>query len=134
MTSMKSVTNPLGSVPDNPPLGLETAIVLSAPAGSEGVVKVNVCGSVTFTFVAATPPTGGVAPAWNERPVTVRTVPVEAPDTGELETTNRAESSDVLPSGSVAVAVTSEPFATATGRSTLKATLPDPSVVTGCVP
>ena len=44
--------------------------------------------------------------------------PAGGPEAGVIEKTIRCENSEVLPSGSVAVAVTRRPAAIATGRST----------------
>ena len=104
-------------------------MALTEPAGRAGVVMVSVLASVTFTPVAATPPTVAVAPASNARPLTVTGAPLDKPDCGVEEMTNRGENSDVLPPGSVAVAVMGDPAGTATGRTTLKLTSPEPFVV-----
>ena len=92
---------------------------------------VRVWASTRTTFVAATPPTVTVAPASNARPLTFARVPPAAgPTAGVSDRTKRGENSEVFPPGSVAVAVTGEPFGIATGSTTLKVALPEPSVVT----
>jgi hypothetical protein len=60
--------------------------------------------------------------------------PAGGPEPGVIEKMMRCESSEVLPAGSVAVALIREPAATATGRMTLKLAFPDPSVVTWVEP
>ena len=68
-------------------------------------------------------------------PATVIPVPpVAGPDFGEIEKMIRCENSDVLPSGSVAVAEIFAPGSIATGRLTSMSALPEPSVVTWVEP
>ncbi len=96
---------------------------------------VMVVGLSTTTPVAGTPPTVTVAPGSNARPrICAPMTPVGDPDTGSSESTKRGESSEVAPDGLVAVAVIGDPFATTTARTSLKAALPDPSVVTSIEP
>ena len=115
------------------PLGFVTTTLLSEPAGRAGVVAVICVGPVTLTLVAGWPPIATVAPSSKSMPAIVTLVPPSGtPEPGLMEKISRCENSEVLPAGSVAVAVMRDPFSTCAGRMTLIVALPDPSVVT-CV-
>src|SRR5450432_2629536 len=108
---------------------------LTVPGVRAGVVAEMSAELTTTTLVAGTVPTVTVAGDAKSIPVRSKLVPPEAgPDWGEEENTIRSESSDVLPAGSVAVAVMREPTSTPTGNAVLNVALPEPSVVTGITP
>ena len=88
-----------------------------------------------MTSVAGRPPTVTVAPLSKIIPARVKLVPPAAgPPPGFDEKTSRCENSDVLPAGSVAVALIRAPFSTTAGSVTSKSALPEPSVVTEVEP
>ena len=128
---MKLATHPLGSVPAVAP-GFVTVTTLTLPAGKAGEMASIVVELTTSTPVAETPPMETVAPSSNNMPLIVMAVPPSAgPDLGmSSDQTMRWESSEVLPSGSVAVALIREPGATFAGSVMSKLTSPDPFVVT----
>src|SRR5262245_56432558 len=113
---------------------LPTATSLSAPGGRTGVVAVMWKGSTTTALEAGMPPTVTDAPGTNPLPVIVTGVPPESPESGAIsrincgsssDTTRHAENSelDVRPT-------TTDPGASADGRTTAKCALPLASVST----
>ena len=86
---------------------------------------------MTVTLVAAIPPTVNVAPGRMSVPVMVSGFrPRAGPKADSGRTVMRWENSDVLPAGSVAVAVTRAPVSIVAGSVTSNAPEPEPSVVT----
>ena len=84
-----------------------------------------------MTLVADAPPMDTVAPEAKSVPESVTPVPPDAgPEAGATEKMIRWENSDVLPEGSVAVALRRASVATAAGTVTSKAPVPVPSVET----
>src|SRR5262249_20465994 len=101
------------------------------PAGRAGVVAVIWLKLVTTTFVAARPPIVTVAPSSKSVPAIVTGVPVPAgPDTGVIEKGRRCENSEVLPSGSVAVALMRSPGPSVPATVMSNGPSPDASVDT----
>ena len=99
------------------------------------MVAVIVVGFTTLTFVAGMPPTVTVAPGSKSIPVRVdATPPPCGPEGGSIEERMRCENSEVLPDGSMAIAVTGCPAGRTKGTSVAKAALPEPSVATGSEP
>src|SRR5262249_28502344 len=102
----KSAIQPFRSVPAVP-LGFVTTVSFREPGGRTGIVALIVVSFWTLTPLAGTPPTVTVAPFSKSIPVRVTAVPPDAgPGRGDCGKTSRCENSDVLPLGSVAVAVT----------------------------
>ena len=103
----------------------------TVPAGSAGVVAVICVKEETLTPVAAMPPTVTAAPSRKSVPARLRLVPpAGGPEPGLDENGIRWENSEVLPEGSVAVAVIRAPVSTCTGNVRSKVPLPRASVVT----
>jgi len=123
-----------GSAPEEP-LGFVTTASLTLPAGSAGMLAVSVVALTTSTLVAGTPPMVSVAPSSKSIPLKVTLVPPAAgPDSLFALKTSCCENSDVLPAGSVAVAVTTSFGPMLSGRTRSKVPFPLASVVTTVEP
>src|SRR5262245_43739946 len=107
----------------------------ASPAASAGVFAVIVVALATFTSVAGSPPTVTVAPAAKSVPLIVIEFPAApGPEAGWDENARPCENSDVLPDGSVAVAVIRVAAVVATANVSSNSASPLPSVVTWVVP
>ena len=116
-TSVKSARYPAESVPASE-LGLATVTSYSVPGERTGVVAPISAPLITATPVAATPPNLTAAPFWKFRPAIDTGLGTSAgPEVGSIDATDgpgtvkHAENSEVLPTGSVAVAVMNGPRA-----------------------
>ena len=93
----------------------DTEPVAGVDVAPFSILAVIVYGGVTATPVAGVPPTVAVAPASSCCPVRVTDVPVAGPERGSTFRRMDWEISEVLPSGSVAIAVTGWPVVRGVG-------------------
>src|SRR5512144_207390 len=138
-TSAKSANQAAGSVAASV-LGSTTTTSYSAPAASAGDTASTSPPSTTSTIEASAPPKRTAAGDWKFEPKTATGVlPAAGPEVGVMPVAwgggaaKHAENSDVLPEGSVAVAVIQGPSAGPLMMAA-KATLPPPSVIASTAP
>ncbi len=129
-TSRKSATQPFTSVPVVASVFVTTRSA-ALPATSAGVTAVRDVLELTTTPVAGWPPIVTAAPVPKSVPETVMVLPPPAsPEAKLTEKGSRCENSEVLPAGSVAVALTCSPAEIPMGTVTSTTPVPLPSVVT----